>query len=54
MFVTPVMTGILGFLIAGEVPGMSTIIGGIVIILGVALFNLESFIGKDQGVIGSQ
>ncbi|MGI6685904.1 MAG: DMT family transporter [Bacillota bacterium] len=48
MFVTPLITGILGFIIAGEVPEMSTVFGGIVIILGVLLFNKESLINKNR------
>lgn len=42
MFVTPLVTGTLGFLIAGEVPGISTVVGGTIIILGLVLFNKES------------
>lgn len=39
MFVTPFLTSILGFLIADEVPGRATVIGGSIIILGVLVFN---------------
>ncbi len=39
MFVTPFLTSILGFLIADEVPGRATVIGGTIIILGVLVFN---------------
>lgn len=47
MFLTPFLTSVLGFLIAGEIPEQSTIIGGTIILLGVFLFNygerLKSF-----------
>lgn len=39
MFLTPFLTGLLGFLLAGEVPDRATIYGGAVILLGVFLFN---------------
>jgi Predicted permeases len=39
MFITPFLTSVLGFLIAGEVPELSTIIGGGIISLGVFIFN---------------
>lgn len=39
MFVTPFLTSILGFLLAGEVPDQATLIGGSIILLGVILFN---------------
>ena len=39
MFVTPLLTALLGFLIAGELPDNSTIFGGIIIITGLLLFN---------------
>ena len=39
MFVTPFLTSILGFLLAGEVPDRATLIGGGIILLGVFLFN---------------
>jgi drug/metabolite transporter (DMT)-like permease len=40
MFVTPFLTSVLGFLIAGETPDLATILGGGVILLGLLLFNL--------------
>lgn len=52
MFVTPLLTGILGFLIAGEVPGISTIIGGVIIILGLLLFNKNSEVKTDNEPAG--
>nr|UWI51602.1 DMT family transporter [Clostridioides difficile] len=39
MFITPFLTSILGFLIAGETPDWSTVIGGTIIILGVFIFS---------------
>ncbi|MDO4315809.1 MAG: DMT family transporter [Oscillospiraceae bacterium] len=39
MFITPFLTSLLGFLLAGEVPDRATLIGGAVILLGVFLFN---------------
>jgi drug/metabolite transporter (DMT)-like permease len=39
MFVTPLLTAILGFLMANEVPDRGTLIGGGIILAGVALFN---------------
>ncbi len=41
MFATPFLTAILGFLLAGEVPDLSTILGGTVILAGFALFRSE-------------
>jgi len=39
MFVTPLLTVLLGFLIAGETPDNSTIYGGMIILTGLLLFN---------------
>jgi len=39
MFVTPFLTTILGFLIAGETPDNSTIFGGIIIMTGLFIFS---------------
>lgn len=39
MFITPFLTGILGFIIAGEVPDSATSLGGGIILLGVLMFN---------------
>ncbi len=52
MFVTPLLTGVLGFLIAGEVPGISTIVGGVIIILGLVLFNKKSEAETNNGSTG--
>lgn len=46
MFVTPFLTSVLGFLIAGEVPDKATLVGGSIILVGVMIFN---FGGKDFG-----
>lgn len=39
MFVTPFLTSVLGFLIAGEVPDRATVAGGAIILSGVFVFN---------------
>jgi drug/metabolite transporter (DMT)-like permease len=39
MFVTPFLTTLLGYLIAGETPDSSAIFGGIIILTGLFLFN---------------
>ena len=39
MFITPFLTSVLGFIIAGEVPDRATLCGGGIILLGVLLFN---------------
>ena len=39
MFLTPFMASLLGFLIAGETPGLGTLTGGAIILSGVFLFN---------------
>lgn len=44
MFVTPFLTTILGFLMMREIPNYSTILGGIIILSGLFLFNKESFL----------
>lgn len=51
MFITPFLTGILGFLIAGEVPDGATLFGGGIILLGVLVFN---FGGKLSGRLKHQ
>lgn len=42
MFFTPFISGVLGFVLAGEAPEPSTWIGGVLIISGALLFNRES------------
>ena len=44
MFVTPFLTTILGFIMIDEIPYKATILGGIIILTGLFLFNRESFL----------
>ncbi|MEW9079110.1 DMT family transporter [Terrisporobacter glycolicus] len=44
MFVTPFLTTILGFIMMGEVPDKATLLGGIIILTGLFMFNKESFL----------
>lgn len=44
MFLTPFLTSILGFLLAGEVPDTATLVGGAVILGGVVLFHLGGIV----------
>jgi drug/metabolite transporter (DMT)-like permease len=39
MFITPFLASLLGFLLAGEVPGWNTILGGAIILFGAVLFH---------------
>ncbi len=39
MFLTPLVTSVLGFLIAGEVPDRATVLGGGIILLGMLVFQ---------------
>ncbi|MGL5435791.1 MAG: DMT family transporter [Lachnospiraceae bacterium] len=39
MFLTPFLTSILGLLLADEIPDQATIIGGVIILFGVFVFN---------------
>ena len=39
MFVTPVLATLMGIIIVGDIPKLSTLIGGVVIILGMIIFN---------------
>jgi drug/metabolite transporter (DMT)-like permease len=50
MFVTPLLATALGFLIADERPGLSTLIGGAVILFGVFLFNFAGRSPKPRGL----
>lgn len=43
MYLTPFFTSILGIIIIDEVPGWSTIIGGILVLTGLMLFNSKRF-----------
>jgi drug/metabolite transporter (DMT)-like permease len=46
MFITPFLTSILGFLLAGEWPGRATLVGGSIILLGVIIFNFGGIFHK--------
>ena len=48
MFVTPFLTSILGFLLAGEVPDRGTFIGGGIILAGVLIFNFGGKLRKEK------
>jgi len=39
MFITPFLTALLGFVLAGELPDSPTVAGGVVILTGVLIFN---------------
>lgn len=39
MFITPFLTSLLGYLLADEIPELSTLVGGGIILLGVFVFN---------------
>lgn len=41
MFVTPLLSTILGFLMLKEIPNIGTFIGGVIIIFSIILFNLK-------------
>ncbi len=49
MFITPFLSGLAGFLINGESPDISTLLGGAVILSGVALFNYRGTRGAAPG-----
>ena len=51
MFVTPFLTSVLGFLLAGEVPDRATLVGGGIILLGVFLFNFGGMFRKEKTVL---
>lgn len=44
MFVTPFLTTLLGYLLAGETPDRATIVGGVVIMAGVLVFSFGDVI----------
>lgn len=49
MFVTPFLTSILAFLLAGEVPDFATLVGGSIILIGLVIFNFgSSFLKRFQ------
>ena len=41
MFVTPLLSTIMGFIILHEVPNAGTFIGGAIIIISIVVFNLK-------------
>lgn len=41
IFVTPLLAVVMGFLILREIPSMGTLLGGIIIIVGLIIFNLK-------------
>lgn len=45
MFVTPLLTSILGYVLAGEVPGRGIFVGGGIILFGLLLFNAGGALG---------
>lgn len=51
MFITPFLTSVLGFLLAGEVPDRATVLGGGVILFGVFIFN---FGGRLREIVRAQ
>ena len=50
MFVTPFVTAVLGFLLAGEVLDKATIVGGTIILIGVVLFNFGEALFKRKSI----
>lgn len=46
MFLTPFLTSLLGFLMAGEVPDRATVLGGAVILAGALIFNFSGTISQ--------
>ncbi|MFA5468405.1 MAG: hypothetical protein WC224_05030, partial [Sphaerochaetaceae bacterium] len=48
MFLTPLLSALLEFLIIGDVPDSGTIVGGATILLGLALFNNRRKLGSIQ------
>lgn len=43
MFITPFLTTLIGIVAAGEVPDLPTVLGGVIILSGVLLFQWENF-----------
>lgn len=41
MFLSPLLSTLMSFLLLHEVPGMGTFVGGAIIICGLLLFNLK-------------
>lgn len=52
MFITPFLTSLLGFLLADEIPDLATILGGVIIITGLIIFNFgNKFINNKTRII---
>jgi len=49
MFLTPFLTTILGIILAGEIPEYKTIIGGLIIIVGMFIYNFTEKIFVKNG-----
>lgn len=50
MFITPLLTTLLGFLITKEIPDWSTVYGGTIILLGLFIFNFGERLQCRKGV----
>lgn len=48
MFVTPLLATIMGFLVIGEIPSISTCVGGAIIIFGLLLFQKQNKITRKR------
>ncbi len=46
MFITPLLTSLLGFVFTGEQPDLPTIVGGLVILTGMIIFNFGAKLHK--------
>ncbi|MTK08016.1 MAG: DMT family transporter [Hungatella sp.] len=46
MFITPFLTSLFGFLMADEIPELSTLVGGGIILFGVFIFNFGERLGE--------
>jgi drug/metabolite transporter (DMT)-like permease len=49
MFLTPILTSILGFIMINEKPNKQTILGGSIILLGMLLYNFGKKLFTDRG-----
>jgi len=47
MFLTPFLATFFGFIVGGEVPSVSSIVGGVIIMTGVFLFYKDNFLRKN-------
>lgn len=48
MFVTPLLSTLMGFLMLGEVPNLGSLMGGIIIIASIAMFNKVAFAQPEE------